>query len=100
MIYFPLFASLMKLTKQGISKIKEAPQRVENATKIFESMGGKILAFYFTMGEYDKVVIAEAPNAETVMTMLAALGSYGNVRTKTLRAFTKDEFAKLLENIP
>jgi len=96
----PIYISLMKLTKQGITNIKDAPKRVENATQIFESMGGKIHAFYFTMGEYDKVVIAEAPNDETVMTMLAALGSYGNVRTTTLKAFTKDEFAKILSSLP
>lgn len=90
----------MKLTKQGILNIKDAPKRIENATKIMESMGGKILAAYLTMGEYDKVIIAEAPNDEIVMTMLAAVGSWGNVRTTTLKAFTKDEFAKILENLP
>ena len=96
----PIYISLMKLTKQGITNIKDAPKRVENATKILESMGGKILSFYFTMGEYDKVVIADCPNDEVAMTMVMALGSYGNVRTTTLKAFSKDEVGKLLENLP
>ena len=47
----------MNLAKQGITNIKDAPSRVENATKIFESMGGRILASYFTMSEYDKVEV-------------------------------------------
>ena len=90
----------MKLTKQGITNIKDAPKRIENASKILESMGGKVLAAYLTMGEYDKVVVVETPNDEIAMAMLAAVGSWGNVRTTTLKAFTKDEFAKILDNLP
>ena len=96
----PIYISLMKLTKQGITNIKDAPKRVEAATAILEKLGGKILSFYFTMGEYDKVVIAECPNDEVAMTMLMALGSYGNVRTTTLKAFSKDEVANLLKHLP
>lgn len=96
----PTYICLMKLTKQGFTNIKDAPKRIEGATKLFEKMGGKILSFHFTMGEYDKVVVAECPNDEVMMTMLLALGSYGNVRTTTLKAFSKNEVANLLKNLP
>ena len=96
----PIYVCLMKLTKKGITNIKDAPERVDGATKILEKMGGKILSFYFTMGEYDKVAIVEFPNDEMAMTMLMTIGSYGNVRTTTLKAFSKDEVANLLQKLP
>jgi uncharacterized protein with GYD domain len=52
------------------------------------------------MGEYDYVAIGEAPNDEAAATFALALGSLGNVKTTTLRAFTKDEFATLVKKLP
>ena len=52
------------------------------------------------MGRYDFVIMAEAPNAEMVATVLLATGALGNVRTETLRAFTAAEFAKLVNSLP
>lgn len=94
------FVVLMKLTEQGIKNIKDAPQRLEQGTKALEAMGGKLLDFYSTMGEYDYVAIAEAPSDEVATTFLLALGSLGNVRTTTLKAFTREEFARIVKKIP
>jgi len=63
-------------------------------------MGGKVLGFYVTMGEYDYVSIGEAPNDDVAMTYLLALGSGGNVKTTTLKAFTPEEFAEMVNKIP
>jgi len=91
---------LMKLTEQGIKDIKNAPQRIEQGFKSFEAMGGKMLGYYSVMGEYDYVAIAEAPSDEVAMTFLLALGSLGNIRTTTLKAFTKEEFAQMVKKLP
>ena len=91
---------LMKLTDQGIKNIKDAPQRIEKGIKAYEEMGGKVLAFYSVMGEYDYVVITEAPNDAVAMGFLLALGSQGNVRTTTLRAFTIEEFTAVVNKLP
>ena len=63
-------------------------------------MGGKLTGFYATMGEYDYVGIGEAPNDIVVMTFLLGLGAAGNVRTTTLKAFTKEEFAEVVKKLP
>jgi uncharacterized protein with GYD domain len=63
-------------------------------------MGGKLIGLYTTMGEYDYVAIGEAPNDEVAMTFLLRLGSAGDIRTKTLRAFTKEELAEMLKKLP
>ena len=96
----PISIALMKLTDQGIKDIKAAPQRIEQGIKAFEAMGGKMLAFYSVMGEYDYVAIAESPNDEVAMTFLLALGSQGSIRTTTLRAFTKEQFTKVVKKLP
>ena len=96
----PTYVCLYKLTEQGIKNIKDAPKRIEENTKHFEAMGGKVIGFYAVMGEYDYISIGEAPNDEVAMTFVLALGSSGYVRTSTLKAFTSEEFAKLLKKLP
>jgi len=91
---------LMKLTEQGIKEIKKAPRRIEQATKGIEAMGGKLIGFYTVMGEYDYVAIGEVPSDEVAMTFLLGLGSLGNIRTTTLKAFTKEELAEMVKKLP
>ena len=96
----PTYIVLYKLTEQGIKNIKEAPQRIEEGIKASEAMGVKVIGFYSVMGEYDYVGIAEFPNDETVLTLALAFGAQGNVRTTTLKAFTKEEFAEIVKKLP
>jgi uncharacterized protein with GYD domain len=96
----PSYIVLMKLTEQGAKDIKEAPARIEAGIKGWEAMGGKLTSFFVVMGDYDYVAVGEAPNDETAATFALALGSLGNVKTTTLRAFTKDEFAALVKKLP
>ena len=96
----PTYVVLYKLTDQGIKDIKGAPGRYEEGAKKFEAMGGKVIGFYATMGEYDYVGIGEAPNDEVAMIYALALGAPGNVRTTTLKAFTTEEFAKIVSKLP
>ena len=94
------YISLLKLTEQGMKNIKDAPARVEQAIKAMEAGGGKFIAFYVVMGEYDYVVIAESPSDEAMMTYLMALGSLGNVKTTTMKAFNKEQFSDLIKKLP
>jgi uncharacterized protein with GYD domain len=96
----PIYIGLNKLTDQGIRNIKEAPQRIEEAFKGWEAMGGKVIGFYVVMGEYDYVAIGEAPNDEMAVTFALALGSQGDARTMTLKAFTREEFTEIVKKLP
>jgi uncharacterized protein with GYD domain len=95
----PTYISLMKLTEQGIKDIKKAPERVAEASKAMEALGGKLLGFYLVMGEYDYVSISEGPSDQVAMTFLLGLGATGNVRTTTLKAFTLEEFTAMVKNM-
>lgn len=96
----PTYVILMNLTEQGIRSIKEAPQRLAATEKALEAAEVKLVAFYATMGQYDYVVIGEGPSDEVAMLQLLGLGMQGNVRTTTLKAFTKEEFAAILKKLP
>lgn len=96
----PTYITLVRYTQQGVGKIKESPSRLDAARKGFSSMGAEIKAFYLVMGQYDAVVISEAPNEEISAKLALATGSQGNVRTETFRAFTEEEFRKLVKDLP
>jgi uncharacterized protein with GYD domain len=94
------YITLMKLTDQGAKDLKEAPKRIEDALKMFEKMGGKLIGFYATLGEYDYIGLGEAPSDEAATTFNLALSSQGNVKTTTIRAFTTTEFANMIKKLP
>jgi len=94
------FIMMMKLTDQGAKAIKEAPARMEAGIKAWESLGGKMLGFYITMGEYDYVAVGEAPSDEVAAAFLLSLGALGNVHTTTLKAFPREQFANLVKKLP
>ena len=94
------YITLMKLTDQGAKDLKEAPKRIEEGLKIFEKMGGKLIGFYATLGEYDYIGIGQSPSDENATTFNLALSSLGSVRTTTIRAFTIEEFKGMVNKLP
>jgi uncharacterized protein with GYD domain len=65
-----------------------------------EAVGGKVIGFYSTMGEYDFVGIAEIEDEEAAMAFTLALGAQGNIRSTTMRAYTVDDFTRIVGKIP
>ncbi|MBI2462417.1 MAG: GYD domain-containing protein [Candidatus Rokubacteria bacterium] len=96
----PTYVSLLNYTHQGIQNIKDSPKRLDAAKKLLKGMGGELKAFYLTMGAYDIVVVAEAPSDEAMARFALAVGSAGNVRTTTLKAFTEAEYRKIIQGLP
>ncbi len=95
-----IYINLMQLTDQGAKAIKDAPQRIEAGIKGWEAMGGKLIGFYATLGQYDYISVGEAPNDAVAVAFSLALSSLGNVRTTTVKAFTKEEFAEIVKKLP
>jgi uncharacterized protein with GYD domain len=91
---------LLRYTQQGVEKIKESPARLDAAKKAFQAVGAELKQWYLVMGQYDAVVVGEAPDDETVAKLALAIGSQGSIRTETLRAFTEDEYRKLIAALP
>jgi len=91
---------LFRFTEKGIQGVKKSPERIQQAKRSFEALGAKVREFYLVMGRYDTIFIVEAPNDETIAKANLFLGSLGNVRTETLRAFTEEEYEKIVKDLP
>jgi uncharacterized protein with GYD domain len=95
----PIFVTLYKFTDQGIRNIKESPQRLNAGMKAFEARGGKILGAYYTLGEFDLVVIGEIADEQAGVANALAQASLGNVRSTTLRGYTATEFTEIIKKM-
>ena len=96
----PTYISLASFTQKGIEQIKEGPDRLEAARKEFEALGARIKDFYLVMGQYDMVVIVEAPDDETVAKLALIIGARGTSRTVTLRAFPEADYRRIVGELP
>jgi uncharacterized protein with GYD domain len=90
------YISLIAYTDQGIRTVKDTLDRAEAAKQLATGMGGSLNEVYWTLGSYDIVAVSEAPDDETATAFALALGSQGNIRTTTLRAFDTDEMRGIL----
>jgi uncharacterized protein with GYD domain len=88
------YLSLFNWTEQGIRTVKESPKRLESTKKAIKKLGGELKAFYMLQGQYDGVLIFDVPNDQALTSFLLSIGTAGNVRTTSLRAFTEEEFLK------
>jgi len=66
----------------------------------FNAFGAELKAFYLVNGQYDAVVVAEAPDDETATKVALAISTLGNVRTETLRAYTESEYREIIAALP
>ena len=92
----PTYISLVKYTEKALADMKHGPDRLAAAKQRARERGGEIKAFYLTMGQYDAVIISESPDDQTLVTGLLQGAAMGYVRTETLRAFTEDEYKKII----
>ncbi|MFH1560572.1 MAG: GYD domain-containing protein [Chloroflexota bacterium] len=95
----PHYIVLVNFTDQGIRNIRNLRQDLASRDQQLAEAGIKVQRF-FTLGQYDIVAVVEAPDDETMATMALRIGSAGELRTTTLKAFTQDEFLNLTERLP
>jgi uncharacterized protein with GYD domain len=93
------FVSLVNWTDQGIRNVKDTIQRYERGEELANKHGVSNEQIYWTVGPYDMVFIAQAPDAESITAYLLELGSAGNIRTTTLRAYNREEMNATLEKL-
>lgn len=82
-----------------MEKIKESSTRHERVVKLIESMGGELIGFYYTMGQYDFVFITEGLSLGKAMKSLFVMGGAGDIRTETLVAFPAEDVAEVFKGL-
>ena len=63
-------------------------------------MGAEITSFHLMVGRLDAIVVSECKDDETIAKVVLTIGQKGNVTTETLRAFTEDEYRRIVSTLP
>ncbi|MBI2752765.1 MAG: GYD domain-containing protein [Betaproteobacteria bacterium] len=90
------FIALGSFTDQGIRNVKDSTKRAESVREMAKKFGITMKDIYWTLGQYDVVTIIDAPSDEVATSFALAIGAAGNVRTQSLRAFSRDEMNAIL----
>ena len=93
------YITLLQFTEQGARNVKFTVNRAGAAEAAAEKMGVKIVDSFWTMGACDVILVLEAPDEEAVSAFAVKLGSLGNVKTQTMRAFRREEMKDILAKI-
>jgi uncharacterized protein with GYD domain len=95
----PTYVILVNWTEQGIRNVKQTIERTDHGGGIAEKHGLKLEQAYWTVGAYDMVAVFDAPDDEAISAHLLEIGSLGNVRTTTLRAYDEQEMTGILQRL-
>ena len=90
---------LANFTDQGIRNVKETTKRADAVRKMAKKFGVSVKEFFWTLGSYDVVLIFEAPDDASMTAFGLAIGEKGNVRTQTLRAYSKEDMDEILRKL-
>ena len=94
------FITTLHFTEQGIQAVRNTCDRAAAFKTTAKKMGIKVTGMYWTLGAFDGVLVFDAPDEETATAVLLHLGSLGNIRTQTARAFDAAEMQKVLDQLP
>lgn len=95
----PTYIVLYKFTDQGIKNVKTTLERAREAQADSEKRGFKVHGVYWTQGQYDMVSVLEAPDEQSMLAGLLNIAGAGNVHSETLRAFSVEEMAQVLQKM-
>ena len=90
---------LTSFTDQGVRSVKDTAKRADAVKELAKKFGVTAREFYWTLGSYDVVAIFEAPDDASMTALGMAIGAGGNVRTQTLRAFSREEINGVLAKV-
>jgi uncharacterized protein with GYD domain len=90
---------LSNFTEQGIRSVKDTTKRADAVRDLAKKFGVTAKEFYWTLGTWDVVVVFDAPDDASMTALGLAIGAAGNVRTQTMRAFSRDEMNGILAKL-
>lgn len=90
------YIALASFTEQGIRSVKDTVKRADAVREAARKYGCEMSQIYWTLGSYDLVTIIDAQDESSATAFAMAIGSAGNIRTQTLRAFSRDEMSAIL----
>jgi uncharacterized protein with GYD domain len=94
------YIALVNFTEQGVRDFRSTADRAGKFKAMAEEAGVKVKDIFWTMGNYDIVLVLEAADEKMVVGTMLGLASLGNVRTQTLRAFNAAEMKEIISKAP
>ncbi|HET9063857.1 MAG TPA: GYD domain-containing protein [Candidatus Binatia bacterium] len=94
-----IYISLNTLTDQGARNVKDTTARADAFRDAAKNFGVTVNDIYWTLGIYDAVCVLDAPDDSAIAALQASLAAAGNMRTVTLRAFSRDEMSAILARL-
>jgi len=94
------YLMLLNWTDQGIKNVKDSPKRMDAAKQLAKEFGGEVKTVYMTQGGFDLAFVTDMPNDDKMAGFVLKLGSLGNVRTTTLKAYSEDDYRKIIGSLP
>ena len=99
MLAVPTYVMLANWTDQGARQVKESPRRLDSAKRSLNEMGGEFRSIYMTMGEYDLILVYDAPDDAVAARFTLLLAQMGSVRTRTLKAFPEAAYREIINSL-
>jgi len=90
------YVVLANWTDQGARNVKDSPRRLDATKAALRELGGELKSFFLTMGEYDMVMIYEAPDDAIAARFTMQVSMLGNIRTRTLKAFPEAAYREII----
>jgi uncharacterized protein with GYD domain len=93
------YVTLLKFTERAAKDIKDTCKRAAELKNHAKKHGIEIKQQLWCMGDYDGLILFDAPDDETATAAMLSVGSRGFVSTQTLRSFTATEMEKIVGKV-
>jgi uncharacterized protein with GYD domain len=90
------YIAFLKWTQQGLQNVKQSASRLEAARQGFEAAGVRMKDFYMVTGRHDMIAVLEAPDDVALAKAILGTASQGSVTTETCRAYTEEEYRRII----
>jgi uncharacterized protein with GYD domain len=95
----PIYISEVTLTQAGLEGLADVADRIEANRQLWEEAGGKLREWFVVLGDYDYLLISEAPNEKVMAGIAARASRRGGARFKTYTAIPIEEFAQICKHV-
>jgi uncharacterized protein with GYD domain len=96
----PRYVLLVDWSAQGVQAVEQTVERLDHGSHMAETFGCKVDHIWWTQGGHDMVSVMSAPDEQAMVAFTLALVRLGNVRTRTLRAWSIDEMREIIGRLP
>jgi uncharacterized protein with GYD domain len=94
----PLYMTQFAYTSEAWAALVDNPEdRSAPVRELTEAMGGRLIGWYLSMGDYDGLVIYESPDDGSAGAQVLVSASRGHLRaTKTTPLFSAEEAMEMM----